>query len=182
MFSDLIRERYSVREYSRKPVEEEKLRAVLEAGRLAPTAKNAQPQRIYAVKSGDMLEKLRSVCGMTFDAPAVIVICADLSASFVSPFSGRNLGETDAAIVTDHMMLQAADLGLGTCWVGWFDPAEIKKALGIPENLEVMNLLPIGYPSENSKPSPRHGDRKPLEETVTEIRAPAFPAYGTAGI
>jgi nitroreductase len=169
MFADLIAKRYSVREYSDKPVEDEKLRAILQAGRLAPTAKNAQPQRIYAVRSERMLGKLRSVCSMTFGAPIVIVICSDPSASFVSPFSGRNFGETDAAIVTDHMMLQATELGLGTCWVGWFDPKEIKEALGIPDNLEVMNLLPVGYPSGNSKPSPRHNDRKPLEETVTEL-------------
>ena len=168
-FSDLVRSRYSVRSYSARPVEDEKLRAVLEAGRVAPTAKNIQPAFVYAVRSPDALGRLRAACKMAFDAPVVLVICADLSSSFVSPFTDRNFGDTDAAIVTDHMMLLATELGLGTCWVGWFDPAPIKEALGIPDSLTIMNLLPMGYPSEDAAPSPRHSERKPMEGFAREI-------------
>ncbi len=169
IFSELVKSRYSVRSYSGRPVEDEKLEAVLEAGRVAPTAKNIQPATVYVVKSQDAIGKLRGVCKMAFDAPVVLLVCAALSESFVSPFTDRNFGDTDAAIVTDHMMLQAADLGLGTCWVGWFDPAPIKEALGIPENLTIMDILPLGYPSDTAAPSPRHTERKPMEAFAKEL-------------
>ncbi len=168
-FSELVKSRYSVRSYSSRPVEEEKIQAVLEAGRAAPTAKNIQPASVYVVKSPSAIEKLRGVCKMAFDAPVVLIVCADLSESFVSPFTERNFGDTDAAIVTDHMMMQATEFGLGTCWVGWFDPAPIKEALGIPANLAIMNLLPMGYPSDTAAPSPRHTERKPMEAFAREI-------------
>ena len=168
-FSELARARYSVRSYSGRPVEDEKLRAVLEAGRVAPTAKNIQPACVYVARSAESVSRLRAVCKMAFDAPVVLVVCADLSSSFVSPFTERNFGDTDAAIVTDHMMMQATELGLGTCWVGWFDPAPIKEALGIPEELTIMDILPIGYPSESAAPSPRHSERKPMEAFAKEV-------------
>jgi nitroreductase len=168
-FSELVRARYSVRSYSGRPVEDEKLRAVLEAGRVAPTAKNIQPACVYAVRSADSISRLRAVCNMAFDAPVVLIVCADLSESFVSPFTDRNFGDTDAAIVTDHMMMQATELGLGTCWVGWFDPAPIKEALGIPEGLTIMDILPMGYPSDSATPSPRHSERKPMDAFAKEI-------------
>ena len=168
-FSELVKDRYSVRSYSDRPVEDDKIAAVLEAGRVAPTAKNIQPACVYVVRSPEAIGKLRAVCKMAFDAPVVLVVCADLGQSFVSPFTERNFGDTDAAIVTDHMMLQATELGLGTCWVGWFEPGPIKEALGIPEGLTIMNLLPMGYPSATSAPSPRHTERKPVSEFAREI-------------
>jgi len=169
MISELIKERYSVRSYSDIPVEQEKIDAILEAGRAAPTAKNIQPQFIYVVKSQKSLSKLRGVCRMAFDAPVVFIICADVSEAFVNPFNNRNYAETDTSIVTDHMMLQATELGLGTCWVGWFDPEPIMEALGIPEKHTIMHILPVGYPSEQAAPSPSHGSRKPVTEKAAYL-------------
>ena len=166
-FNDVIDSRYSVRKYSAKPVEEEKLQRILEAGRLAPTARNMQGQHIYVVRSPGQRKKFNKDWAMTFDAPIVLIISMRHELEWISHFSKKNRGETDAAIVTDEMMLQAHALGLGTCWVGWFDPEEVKKAFGLPDDETVYNLLPLGYPADDCKPGPMHGSRKPLEETVT---------------
>ena len=168
-YPDLIKTRYSVRDYSDAQVEEEKLRMVLEAGRVSPTATNAQPQRVYVLKSKEAIDKIRSLTKMAFNAPIVLMIGCDMDVAWKSPFTGDSIAETDAAIVTTQMMLQAADIGLGTCWVGYFDPAEVAEAFYIPKNVKLYALLPLGYPAEGNVPSPRHEDRLPLEATVTEL-------------
>ncbi len=155
-----------MRKYSSRPVENWKLEAVLEAGRLAPTGCDSQCQRIYVIRTEDSLRKIRGCCRMAFDAPVVLLIFADLSESWTHPATGRNVGETDTAIVTDHMMLRAADLGLGTCWVGYFEPEPIREAFGIPDSLTLMHILPLGYPADSSVPSGMHFKRKPLEDLV----------------
>ena len=104
---------------------------------------------------------------MTFGAPLVMLVFAKKDEAWVNRFTGRNIAETDTSIVTDHMMLEAVNLGLGTCWVGYFDPVPICSALGIPEGLTLMHVLPIGYPAEDSEPYPMHFERKDLSETVT---------------
>ncbi|MBE6528884.1 MAG: nitroreductase [Thermoplasmata archaeon] len=166
-FKDVIDSRYSVRKFSQKPVEDEVLQQILEAGRLAPTAKNMQGQHVYVVKSPEMRAKFEKEWAMTFDAPIVLIIAMKQELEWISHFSKLNRGETDAAIVTDEMMLQAHALGLGTCWVGWFDPQKVKEVFDLPENETVYNLLPLGYPADDCKPGPLHASRKPLSETVT---------------
>lgn len=166
-FDEVVKKRYSVRKYDPRPVEDWKIERILEAGRLAPTGKNSQCQRIYVLKSPEALEKIRANCSMTFGAPLVMLIFAKKDEAWVSRFTGRNIAETDTSIVTDHMMLEATNLGLGTCWVGYFDPVPICEALGIHEGLTLMHILPVGYPAENSEPHPMHFDRKDLSETVT---------------
>jgi len=166
-FENAIGSRYSVRKYSSKPVEEEKLLKILEAGRLAPTAKNMQGQHVYVVRTAENLKKFDHEWCMTFDAPVVLIISMKQELEWISHFSKKNRGETDAAIVTDEMMLQAHALGLGTCWVGWFDPQKVKEAFNLPDDETVYNLLPLGYPSDDCKPGPMHASRKPLDETVT---------------
>lgn len=168
-FSDMIRDRYSVRKYSSRPVEDSKLRMVLEAGRIAPTAKNVQPFKIYVLKSKEAMDKIRGITQMAFDAPMMLMVGAELDKAWKSPFGGRDHACTDTAIVTDHMMLQAQALGLGTCWVGWFDPAKISEAFGLPENIEILDLLPIGYPADDCKPGPMHSVRKSLDDIVVEL-------------
>ena len=117
-FLDLAKSRYSVRSYSDADVEQEKLDKIVEAAMLAPTACNNQPQRIYLLHSADALAKIRSLTPCTYDAPAVFMICSDSSRSWHSPFdSGYESGEMDASIVCTHMMLEAQELGLGSCWV-----------------------------------------------------------------
>ena len=168
-FSDLIRSRYSVRKYADKPVEPEKLEKILAAGATAPTAKNQQPQRIYVLESKEAIETIRGITRCAFNAPVVLMVCGDKEAAWTNPFNDRNSAEMDCSIVTTQMMLQAQELGLGTCWVCWFDTAETKKAFRIPDNQEIFALLPLGYPAEESKPSSMHDSRKALEETVVRL-------------
>lgn len=169
-FMELMNTRYSVRKYSDRPVEAEKLRQVLEAGRLAPTAGNKQPQRVYVFESEAALNKLRGMTRMTYGAPAVLLVCYDDAVSWKSTVAtfGEDYegGEVDAAIVTTAMMLQAAELGLGTIWTRGFDSRALCAALELPESEHIVAMLPVGYAAEDSKPLAWHFERKPLEETV----------------
>ena len=165
-FKSLAEERYSVRKFSNKPIEKEKLDLVLKAGQLAPTACNYQPQRILVIESQAALEKLKEFTSYHFNASVVLLICYDNTVSCKNSFNGKDVGDKDGSIVTTHMMLQAADIGLGTTWVGYFNPELTIKAFNIPENYVPVALLPIGYPAEDGTPSPMHSKRVPLEETV----------------
>lgn len=169
-FMELARARYSVRSFKDTPIEEEKLSLILEAGRIAPTACNNQPQKIYVVKSEDARKTLAGVCRCTFDAPVILVVCYDRTRNWKNKLMpGYESGETDAAIVCTHMMLQAADLGIGSCWVGYFNAQEIADVLGLPEDITVSALLPIGYAAEGAEPAPLHTQYRDLADTVTEI-------------
>ena len=168
-FLELAKARYSVRKFADKPVEEEKLQKVLEAGACAPTAKNLQPQHIYVLKSEDAVAKMREITRCAFNAPVVLLVCGNRETAWVNPFNDRSSNEMDCSIVTTQMMLQAEELGLGTCWACWFDTAKTKEVFGIPENEEVFAILPLGYPAEDCKPAGLHFSRKSLEETVTVL-------------
>ena len=168
-FLELTKARYSVRKYADKPVEQEKLEQILAAGATAPTAKNQQPQRIYVLESKEAIETIRGITRCAFNAPVVLLVCGDKEQAWTNPFNDRNSAEMDCSIVTTQMMLQAQELGLGTCWVCWFDTESTKKAFHIPETQEVFALLPLGYPAEESKPSAMHDSRKALEETVVRL-------------
>lgn len=169
-FLELAKSRYSVRSFQNTPIEEEKLNLILEAGRIAPTACNNQPQKIYVAKSKESREKLASVCPCTFDAPVILVVCYDHTRNWKSKLMpGYESGETDAAIVCTHMMLQAADLGIGSCWVGYFNAQAVSDVLGLPEHVTVSALLPIGYAAENAKPAPLHTQYRSFADTITEI-------------
>lgn len=165
-FLELAQKRYSVRKYSDKPIPNEVLTKILEAGRIAPTAKNNQPQRIYVLKSDEALAKIRENTTSAFDAPVVLMICCDTFECWSHPETNEKSAEMDASIVCTHLMMQATDLGLGSCWVLRFDKALAKKQFDLPENIEPYCLLPIGYPADDAKPSFRHEDKKPLEDTT----------------
>ena len=167
-FQTLAAARFSVRAFEKKAVEDEKLNAILEAGRVAPTACNKQPQRIFVAKSEESRAKLASVCRFTFDAPVVLVIAYDKERAWQNDLMpGYESGETDAAIVCTHMMLSAFELGIGSCWVGWFDADAIEKALALPENLRVTALLPIGYPAKDAAPTKLHTRIREFDDTIT---------------
>ena len=169
-FLELAKNRYSVRKYKSDPVEQEKIDRILEAARIAPTACNNQPQKIFVVRSEEKRKALAAICPCTFDAPVVFVIACDPQIAAKGRVrEGYQFGETDAAIVCSHMLFEAAELGLGSCWVGWFSSEEVKQALGLPENLDVCDLLPVGYPADDAKPSRMHSQKRPLEEIVTEL-------------
>lgn len=169
-FLKLAKDRYSVRSFKPDMITDDELCAILEAGRVAPTARNFQPQKIFVAKSEESRKKLASVCRFTFDAPVVLVIGYDKERSWKNKLmQGHDIGETDAAIVTTHMMLMAASIGIGSCYVGYFSSDEVKKALGLPESVVVTALLPLGYPSESSIPASFHTELREKADTIEEI-------------
>lgn len=169
-FLELAKARYSVRSFKDQSIEEEKLALILEAGRIAPTARNNQPQRIYVAKSEDARAKLASVCECTFDAPVILVVCYDRDRNWKNQLMpGYESGETDASIVCTHMMLQAAEVGIGSCWVGRFNADQVSEALGLPENVTVSALLPLGYAADHAAPSDRHTKYRDFEDTIVTI-------------
>lgn len=164
-FLELTKKRYSVRKYKDKPVEREKLLHVLEAARNAPSACNFQPWRFIIVTD----EKIKTKVAETYprdwfrQAPVVIVACGDHSASWKRA-DGKDHCDVDLAIAIEHMALAAAELGLGTCWVCAFDAKRCHEILELPENLEAIALLPLGYPDEETVPDKK---RKSLDAIVT---------------
>lgn len=165
-FLELAKERYSVRKFSNQKVESEKVDFILEAGRLAPTACNKQPQRILVLDDAETLNKLKNCTPYHFDAPLAILICYDKTISWKRHYDNKDSGEIDASIVTSHMMLEVANLELGTTWVGHFDPELMKTTFDLQDNIIPVALLPIGYPSEDCMPSPLHDKRLDKKETV----------------
>lgn len=169
-FLELAKTRYSVRSFKPQVIEEEKLTAIPEAGRIAPTACNNQPQKIYVAKSPESRSKLAAVCQCTFDAPVILVVCYDQTRDWKNRLMpGYESGETDAAIVCTHMMLEAWEQGLGSCWVGWFNADEVSKVLGLPETVRVSALLPIGYATDDATPSTNHVSYRDYSDTITEL-------------
>ena len=164
-FNDLARARFAVREYKQTPVEQSKLDSILEAGRLAPTAKNVQPQHIYVLQSAEAIDKINELTRCAYGAPVVFLVCYDTDQVWSK--DGHDTGDMDCSIVGTHMMLEATELGLGTCWVKWFDPAQVAEAFELPANHKPSFLMPCGYAADGVQPSPMHADRKPLSETVT---------------
>ncbi|MHC1681426.1 MAG: nitroreductase family protein [Clostridiaceae bacterium] len=187
---DIEKMRYTVRSYSDKNLEQEKLDKILEAGRWAPTAVNYQPQRIIVLNNDDTLlkvkefttfgykeeyAKLTKECvddektkmSYHYNARTALLVCYDNEVCWKHPENGASSGEVDATIVTTHMMLEAAAIGVGSSWISYFDKEKAKKLLDLPENIEPLVLLLLGYPTEESKPNnPMSGKRLPIEKTV----------------
>ena len=164
-FLKLAKERFATRQYDSRPIKEEKLNQLLDAARIAPTAANNQPQRIYVLRSAEALAKIARLTPCSFHAPVVIMVGYDEKEDWKNPQQpGIHSGEEDASIVATHMMLAAQDLGLGTCWVNMFPNAETEKAFGLPESVRLVLLMPVGYPSDKARPSPKHAKRKEISE------------------
>lgn len=169
-FLELAKARYSVRKFKNDPIEDAKLEAIIAAGRVAPTACNKQPQRIYIVKSEENRKRLAEVCRFTFDAPVILVIGFDRERDWKNRLMpGYTSGETDAAIVCTHMMLEAWEQGIGSCWVGYFNADEVSRVLGLPESVRVTAMLPMGYAAEDAEPMDLHGIYRDLEDTVSVL-------------
>ncbi len=165
-FMQLAAERYSVRKFDSRPLDAADLDRILQAGHLAPTACNFQPQRILVIQGEDALEKVRRAHPL-FGAPCALLVCCDKTRSWKRDFDGRDSGDIDAAIVTTHMMLQAAEIGVGSTWVMHFDPAILRDAFSLPEHIDPVALLPLGYPAEAAKPAHLHEKFRPAEEIVS---------------
>lgn len=165
-FLELAKKRYSCRSFLDKEVEQEKIDMILEAGRVAPTGRNSQSQKILVLTGKEELSKLSECTKYGWGAPVVMIICYDKNLSWKRRYDDADGGMIDASIITTHMMLEVEDLGLGTTWVGAFDPAKAREIYNIPEDYEIVAMLPIGYPSEEARPSDLHFSRKDIEETV----------------
>ena len=169
-FLELAKARYSVRKFKNDTIEDAKLEAILEAGRVAPTACNNQPQKIYVVKSEENRKKLAEVCRFTFDAPVILMIAYDKERDWKNRrMPGYSSGETDAAIVCTHMILEAWEQGIGSCWVGAFASDAVEEALSLPENIRVTALLPIGYAADDAEPAWLHNTYRDWNDTITVL-------------
>ena len=168
-FKDVIAGRYSCKKYDSRPVDQAALDAILEAGRLAPTAKNLQEQHVYVVRSPEALEKIDALTPCRYGAPVVLVVAYEKENVYTYPGGRVDSGAEDAAIVATHMLLAAYDQGVGSCWLNRFDPDEARRLLGLPESEEVLMLMDLGYPAPGAGPLLNHSKRKPLSETVTEL-------------
>ncbi|MFV0636781.1 nitroreductase family protein [Mitsuokella sp. WILCCON 0060] len=188
-FMALSKQRHTVRKYSQKPVEQEKVKKILEAGRWAPTAVNAQPQRILVLNTPEELQKVKDFCTfgwkkkyvdlaeesdtvdhkhivIYYGAPLVLMVCYDKKACWKHPESGTESGQTDAVIVATHIMLEAVSLGLGTAWISYFDEQKARKSLHLPDDWQPVCMLYIGYPADDYQPNQKLSiRRKPLTET-----------------
>ena len=168
-FKEVIRARFSCKKYSEKQVEKEALDAILEAGRLAPTARNQQEQRIYVIQSPEALAKVDAATPCRYGAPTVIMVAFDTNNVFTYPGEKRDSGVEDATIVATHMILAAVDEGVNSCWINYFDPEKVAAELGLPENEEVLMIMDLGYAADGVKPLSGHTSRKPLSETVSYL-------------
>jgi nitroreductase len=162
-FQELITKRYSVRNYKSDEISSEVMDKVLEAARLAPTAANRQSFKVFAIKTSGFKDELKKIYPREWfsQAPYVIAVCGMPEGNWVRR-DGKNYVDVDAAIVMDHIILAAADLGLGTCWIGAFNPDAASDFLNLPENMKPIVFTPLGYPAD----SPGRKVRKPIDEIV----------------
>ena len=165
-FLELAHARYSCRKFSDKKVEQEKIDKILEAGMAAPTAVNAQPVKIWVMNTPESVAKVSQATNYTFKTQTIFAIGAKKDNSWVRPFDNKNFSEIDATIVATHMMLEIHSLGLGTTWVGYFDPAILHEQFPQMKGYDIVGLFPTGYPADDATPSPRHAESKPKSEMV----------------
>lgn len=172
-YQQLIESRYSVRKYTDEPLTTEEINAILEAGRIAPTSRNSQPHRIWVVTKSEDLAIIDKYCPRRFGAPAVLV-CGFSKEATAMHSDVKNgdwcYGFVDGSVVLTHMMLKAHDMGLGACWVSFFDGPMIQEAFNLPDDVTIYSLMPFGHVAPDSTPSSKHFERLPLEETVVWLK------------
>ena len=169
-FMELAKTRYSVRKFDDRPIKKETLDLILEAGNVAPTGCNYQPQRIYVVQSEEKIANLNELSRCIFGAKTVLLFTYNKDEDWKNPLeNGIHSGVQDVSIVATHIMLEAWELGVGTCWVNYFTNSRLEKELGLPENERAVLLMPMGYPAEDSVPLKLHDELKNIDETVRFI-------------
>ncbi len=164
---DIINKRYSVRGYKDQPVEDEKLEKVLRAAQLAPTGVNKQAFKIYVIDTKKNLDKIRGIyrAKWLFEAPIILAVVSKKSDAWTRPWDGKNVNEIDATIIMDHMILEATDLGLGTCYIAGFHERPLIEFLELDEEYHPVLLTPLGYPDAK----PYGTSRKSLDELVEYV-------------
>ena len=168
-FKEVIRDRYSCKKFDGRQVDKAQLDAILEAGRLAPTAKKLPGQRIFVVQFEEGLAKIYQLTPRRYGCKTVLLVAFDTTNVFTYPGDKRDSGVEDATIVATHMMLAAKAEGVDNCWINFFDPEVVAKTFELPEHEEVLMMLDLGYAQEGTQPLPNHASRKAIEETVTFI-------------
>ena len=168
-FTTVLQRRYSCRAFSPKPVEQEKVDRILEAGRIAPTAVNKQPVHVWVVSSPETLEAIKGVTRSNYGAPLILVVGCRPADAWVRRYDGKNGAEVDASIVATYLMLAAENEGLATLWVGSFDPELLGGILPGSVGYELVAMINVGYPADGSTPSAMHGSRIPMDEFVTRL-------------
>lgn len=165
-FLEMAKSRYSVRSYKDNKVEKEKLDKILLAAHVAPTAANLQPVHLIVVQEEEGLNKIGKAANI-YGAPLAIIVCSEHTKAWTRPFDSKKTVDIDASILTDHMMMEATELGLGSVWVCYFKPDVIKQEFELPNTLEPINILAIGYSNEKPADPERHTTQRiPLDKLV----------------
>lgn len=165
-FEKVITERYSVRKFENKHLEQEIIDKIINAGHIAPTGCNFQPQRILVLNNDETISKLKNCTKCHFDAPCAMLVCYNKDETWSRPYDGAISAPVDASIVATHMMLEAKNLGVGSCWVMHFDPNAMRSEFNIPTNIIPHALLVMGYPHKDAAPIEMHSKVRPLDEVV----------------
>ena len=165
-FEKVIKTRQATRKFTNKKVSNELIEKILASGRIAPTAKNNQPQVIYVIETTDSLKKIDKVTPCRYGAQACLLICSDKNIAWSK--DEYSTYEMDATIVATHMMLEATNLGIDNIWIRNFDRKEVQKEFSLSDNIIPICIIPLGYKEENHQ-SPFHNQRKELSETVKYI-------------
>jgi nitroreductase len=172
-FLELAKNRYSERFFDSRPIEQEKLNRILEAGGVVPTACNYQPQHFYVIRSVQGLQTLKQVTHFHYNVPVMILVCHDAREVWHNPgdryYRNYNSGEQDASIAATTMMYEAEELGVHTIWIRGFDSKTVVDAYGLPKHMIPVMLLGLGYPKEKARANAWHYRRKPIEEFVDEL-------------
>jgi len=167
-FMTMTKERFSVRKYSDRIVEPEKIERILMAARNAPTAHNNQPQRLYVMQSPEALALVDACTRGRFGAPLALVLCYDNQESWKRK-DGYDSGEVDCGIIGTHILFAAFEQGLGSCWVAMFKTDELHDRLHLAASVIPVAVIPIGYPAADATPFAFHFEKKPIEATVTYL-------------
>ncbi len=165
-FDKIVSERYSVRKFKNEHLPQEIIDKILAAGHKAPTGCNFQPQRILVLNTDESSERLKTCTKCHFNAPAAMLVCHNKDESWKRVYDGALSSPVDAAIVTSFMMLEAQNLGVGTCWVMHFNPIAMRETFNIPESIEPVALLVMGYPADDSQPIDMHYKYRNIDEVV----------------
>ena len=165
-FEKVITERYSVRKFENRHLEQEIIDKIINAGHIAPTGCDFQPQRILVLNNDETISKIKNCTKCHFDAPCAMLICYNKDETWTRPYDGATSAPVDASIVATHMMLEAKNLGVGSCWVMHFDPNAMRSEFNIPQNIIPHALLIMGYPHESATPLEMHSKVRPMDEVV----------------
>ena len=166
MFTKLAEKRYSVRKFTAQPLSEEIIDKLLRVAELAPTGCNRQPQRILVINTPESINRLYKCTKCHFNAPTALLVCYNKDECWYRPYDNAPCGPMDASIVATHIMMEATELGVGTTWVMHFIPEAIREEFSVPQNIEPVALLVMGYPSPDAQPYPMHSQFRPRNEMV----------------